>query len=696
MAREAVLNQLVETLAVQRQQGLLWVPVFLGFGIWGYFELDHEPSIFLFRSSVIGAVLCLVYGFVSQRIVGTLGLMVGLVLLGFVLAIIRANTVAAPVLGWRYYGAVQGTVVAIDRSSSDKPRLTLADPQMGKISAARTPRFIRVSLHSDQTELPKPGARISIVASFSPPNGPSEPSGYDFQRRAWFHALGAVGYSRKPFTVLAEPVPSSFRLRVFQARLALSSGLRAYMPAKEGGFAAAIIAGDRSFVDQGSLTHLRRANLAHLLAISGLHMGLMTGVVFALIRVGFALWPRVALRLPTKKIAAVCALGVGLSYLILSGSSVATQRAFVMVAMMLGAILVDRPAISLRAVALAAVIILTFWPENLLEPGFQMSFAATTALVVVFRGIKSVDWWRALQQGRWRYIHPLIGLVGSSLVAGAATAPFAAYHFNQVAHYGLIANVISLPLMSLVVMPCAVLAAVLWPVGLQGVALWGMAQGISAILYMAKWVSGLGGAVSLVPQSAPFALMVFVVGALLLILLKHKSRLLGVVLILIGAALWGQGQRPEVLVTGNGRLVGILQSGERVLNRTRGNGFAARSWMENDGLEFSQATSAAAFDRSDDDRFGVSIGEASLFYIWGKALNPYDLDDLCHDHQVVIAPQWWEWVDGSCEFWGARRLRYDGALAFTATDQGLKIQTARQITGRRLWNTYKLRKERGI
>ena len=696
MAIEAVQIRLAETLAVQRQQGLLWVPVWMGFGIWCYFELANEPSVNAFRISALLCVIMFGCGLVCKSTFSMFPTVIGLILLGFVLSIIRTETVSGPVLGWRYYGPVEGTVVAIDRSSSDKPRLTLKNPSMGKISAPRTPLYIRVSLHSDQETLPKPGARIAITGSFSPPNGPSEPNGYNFQRRAWFQTLGAVGYSRKHYTFISEPTSSDWRLWVFRARLAVSAELRKHMPVKEGGFAAAIIVGDRSFVNQTSLIHLRRANLAHLLAISGLHMGLMTGVVFALVRVGLALCPRLSLRLPVKKIAAVCAIFVGLSYLVLSGASVATQRAFVMVAMMLGAILVDRPAISLRAVAMAAIIILTIWPENLLEPGFQMSFAATIALVVVFRGLKDVAWWKAMYHGPWRYFQPLIGLIGSSLVAGAATAPFSAYHFNQVAHYGLIANVISLPLMSMAVMPCAVLAFVLFPVGLHGVALWGIGKGIAAILAVAAWVSGLGGAVSLVPQPPPFSLMVFVLGAVLIILLRDRMRWFAAPLIIISIVLWGQSNRPDVLVTGNGRLVGILDDGTRVLNRKRGNGFAARSWLENDGLLFDQKKNASLFDAPNVDRFVQAVGDDRIFYLWGKKLDPYKLDDLCREYEVLIAPQWDERVDGKCAFWGKKRLRYDGALSFNAGAEGLQIKTARQEGGRRLWNSYRLRKARGI
>jgi competence protein ComEC len=345
---------------------------------------------------------------------------------------------------------------------------------------------------------------------------------------------------------------------------------------------------------------------------------------------------------------------------------------------------------------MAAIIILTIWPENLLEPGFQMSFAATTGLVVVFRGLKDVRWWQAMYHGRWRYIQPVIGLLGSSLVAGLATAPFAAYHFNQVAHYGLIANVISLPLMSLAVMPCAVMAAVLWPLGLHGIALWGMGQGIAAILAVAAWVSGLGGAVSLIPQAPPYSLMIFVLGAMLIILLRDRMRWVAAPLIVTSLILWGQGTRPDVLVTGNGRLVGVLDDGKRALNRKRGNGFAARTWLENDGLLFDQKKNAALFAAPNVDRFIHAVGDDLIFYLWGKKLDPYELDDLCREYTVLIAPQWDENVGGECEFWGKKRLRYDGSLSFAASKDGLEIKTARQEGGKRLWNSYRLRKVRGI
>ncbi|KKK80916.1 hypothetical protein LCGC14_2818710, partial [marine sediment metagenome] len=216
----------------------------------------------------------------------------------------------------------------------------------------------------------------------------------------------------------------------------------------------AILTGDRSGMGRDTLQALRDSNLAHLLAISGLHMGLLTGVVFSALRFALALIPALALGHPVKKYAAVGALLAGAGYLALSGGNVATQRAYIMVAVVLGAVLLDRRALTLRGVALAATIVLVLRPEALTGPGFQMSFAATTALIAVFRLMRDSGGPRAP-----RLLQPVLALVVSSGVAGAATAPIAAAHFNQIAKFGLVANLLSVPLMGTLVMPAAVLAA---------------------------------------------------------------------------------------------------------------------------------------------------------------------------------------------------------------------------------------------
>ena len=428
---------LVDAWLTQRGHLFAWAPLCLGLGVGIYFSLGWEPGLAHY-AALLGLILI---GLVLTRWLGLWAPFVWavvLVALGLCLAGARAHQMAEPVIGWRYYGPIEGRIVDMDRSASDALRLTLDQVVLDDVRPSRTPARVRVSLHGQQGFItPEPGMVVILTGHLSPPGGPVEPGGFDFQRHAWFQGLGAVGYTRTPVLTLEPPGEG---LWMFKARMGLSDRVQAGLPGEAGAFAAAIMSGDRSGMGQETLRALRLSNLAHLLAISGLHMGLLAGFVFAAFRVGFSLIPAVGLRVPAKKISALGALAVAAVYLGLSGGNVATERAFVMAAVALVAVMADRRVLSLRAVAVAAVIVLVLRPEALLGPGFQMSFAATTALVAVFGWLRDA---RVPLGPKW--LRPVVAVVVSSAVAGAATAPVAAAHFNQFAHYGLVANLLSVP-----------------------------------------------------------------------------------------------------------------------------------------------------------------------------------------------------------------------------------------------------------
>ncbi len=673
-------------LFAQRHRFALWVPVWLGVGISIYFAIRFEPDFNLILS-VLGICLCLVL--VTNLLPETLRVLVWVpifIAFGFLLAVARSHAVDAPKLGWHYYGPIEGTISHLDRSTSDKPRVTLIHPTLSKISAARTPDRIRVALHSKIAGTPlTPGARIMVTGSLSAPAGPVEPGGFDFQRKAWFDGLGAVGYSRNP-PMLAEPAnPNTFKLRLFAFRMWMSGHIQKQVEGQSGAFAAAIITGDRSQIDPNLLTDLRQSNLAHLLAISGLHMGLLTGFIFGFVRFGIAAIPVLAVRWQAKKIGAVIALVAGLAYLMISGANIATQRAFVMVAVMLIAILLDRPAITLRAVAIAATIILVARPESLTQPGFQMSFAATTALVATFEALNKSPMWHGLNRGRFRFLSPVFSLVIASAIAGVATAPFSAFHFNQTAQYGLLANLLSVPVMGVLVMPAAVIAAVLSMIGLQGPAFWVMGKGIEWILGVANFVSGLEGAVIRFASTSSAILGLFTFGALVLILIQGRGRLVGIGLSAIALGLWSQSDRPQMLITDNGRMVGIETGKGRALSRDKGNGFAAKTWLENDGDGAIQSAAAArmAFDKS---QWRYDIVGQSVYYVWSKSPDPEVLRTACVEHALLISPQIKDRVEGPCHQVNQISLRDGGAVAVWATPQGLKLQSAKDVSGHRIWN----------
>ncbi|MEM0946568.1 MAG: ComEC/Rec2 family competence protein [Pseudomonadota bacterium] len=669
------------------QRGALfpWVPVAFGIGIGAYFALRFEPGPGLWLLAAALSILllggCLRFGQARPLLIALL-----LILAGLGAAALRTELVAEPVLGFRYHGAIEGRVIAIDRSASDKMRLTLDRVVLERVDPKRTPSRVRVSLHGLQGFVtPEPGLTVILTGHLAPPEGPVEPGGFDFQRQAWFKRLGAVGYTRTPVLALAPAEEGRAGLAVHRLRMRISAAVQNALPGRAGAFAAAITTGDRSGMDAETLEDLRKSNLAHLLAISGLHMGMLTGFVFSAVRYGLALIPWVALHWPLHKIGAVAALGSGAVYLALSGGSVATERAYIMVAVMLAAVLFDRRALTIRAVALAALIVLTLRPEVLAGPGFQMSFAATTALIAVFGALRDTNLWRWHPAFRW-----VIALVVSSAIAGLATAPVAAAHFNRVPHYGLIANLLSVPLMGAVVMPAAVLAAVLAPLGLGWVGLAIMRPAIEWILGVAQWVAALDGAVSHVASPPPLVLPVLALGSLFVLLWQGRARWAGALVGVAALSLWALTERPDVLVTGDGGLIGVMTSDGRALSKSRGGGFSARSWLENDGDAADQIVAAGrpGFDGVPGNLV-TSVDGVRIAHVSGRGAEASAIA-ACANADLVIAALDRAALgsDPDCSAIDREFLRAMGPLALYVDDDRIRFVTVRQTTGTRRWSRW--------
>lgn len=663
---------------IDAQRGHLfpWVPVCVGLGIGAYFALPKEPPMAVWAA--LGGLLVLGAALLQRRAARhPLALAVLLAVAGLCLAGARAHLVAAPKLAFRYYGPVEGRIVRIDRSASDAVRLTLDRVVLSDTVPARTPARVRVSLHGEQRFIvPRPGLTVILTGHLSPPAGPVEPGGFDFQRLAWFLRLGAVGYTRSPVLALGPPGRA---LPVERLRMRISSAVRAKMDGEAGAFAAAITTGDRSDMGRATLEALRDANLAHLLAISGLHMGLLTGFVFSALRLGLAAVPYLALHAPTKSWAAAGALAAGAVYLALSGGNVATQRAFVMMAVVLCAVMLGRRALTLRAVAVAALIVLALRPESLTGPGFQMSFAATTALVAVFGALRDGSWQRLP-----RWLRPPLAVALSSAVAGAATAPFAAAHFNQIAQYGLLANLLTVPLMGAVVIPAAVLAACLWPFGHSWIGLSLMEPPVAWILAVAQLVAERPSALIHVPAPGPHVLPLLSLGLLWLALWQGRMRIAGALPALAALLLWAQTERPDLLIASDGRLAGLMTPEGRALSKAKGGSFVASIWLENDGDPADQKTAAARPGFSGDRSalaFDISGNPAVLLGGRGAAGRA---ERHCNEAVLVILPAESK-ASGDCRIVDRTVLTERGSLAIHAADGLLQMTGALDRAGTRLW-----------
>ena len=622
--------------AARRGGWLLGAPVALGAGIGLWFVLPNEPGVFVYAGGAVALILgALLFwrGWRAGRVgMAGCGFAVTLLALGFELAGLRAHALAAPVLGFRYYGPVEGRVIALDRSSRDRLRLTLDQLVLRDLAPERRPARLRVAL--ERPELAAgvvPGQRVMLTALVSPPAGPAEPGGYDFRRNAWFDRLGAVGFARTPVMTVAPPDPGDRLLAGHRLRMRLSAAMQAAMPGQPGAVAAALMTGDRSGISEATNAAMRAANLYHIVSISGLHMGMLTGFVFAMLRYGLALAGPLALYWPAKKIAALVALAAASLYLWISGAEVATERAYVMVAVMLLAVLADRRAISLRSVALAALVILLRAPESLVSPGFQMSFAATVALILIYPpAARLVAGWPAL-------LRPPALLVLSSLAAGLSTAPIAAAHFHRMAEYGLIANLAAVPVMGMVVMPAGVIAALLAPFGLAAPALWLMAEGTRWMIFVATTVAGWSGAVRVVSVPGPVVLPLLALGALIVILAQGRRlvQAAGVLACLTAFFLWRGAERPMVLIAETGELVGAMTPGGRALSKT-GAAFVAESWLEadGDGATAGVAAARAGFSGPKGQRH-INLAGWDIWHLTGKSA-PAHLAEICRPGALVV------------------------------------------------------------
>ncbi len=563
-----------------------WVPLLIGCGVGGWFALPTEPGLPLYAVAVALLALAVALRLWAPEVFHAPAIAVLCVAAGVLACGVRVQMVQAPMLDFRYYGPVTGRVVGIDRSQTDALRITLDQVWLDRVRDP--PERVRVALRSKTPgHAPLPGQIVMVTAHLAAPEGPVEPGAFDFRRMAFFDRLGAVGYTTAP-VMLWEPTAPGAR-PVDRLRSYLAAEMRAAMPGQDGAFAAGAMTGDRSGITADTVQALRDSSLAHLLAISGMNLAFLIAFIFGLIRYGLALVPPVALRVNTKKVAAAVSLAVAAFYLLLSGANVATERAFIMVSVMLGAVLLDRRALTLRSVAVAGTILLLWKPESLLDPGFQMSFAATVALIV---GFQAVD--RQVMRGRLSpWMLPVFTLVLSSLIGGFATAPFAAAHFNRFTDYGLLANLMTVPVMGAVVMPAGAMAALLAPFGLAALPLWLMEMGSAWILFVAHWIAGLEGAVTAIAAPGPVVLPLIAAAGAWLTLGRGAWRWGALAPALLAVLLWGATARPVVLVSDDGALVGVMGPEGRALSAGRGAGFAAQNWLENDG-DLAPQTEAAS------------------------------------------------------------------------------------------------------
>jgi len=680
---------LIRRLEAEQERWFYWVPVLFGTGIAAYFLLPTEPRLV---TALALLALALVLRTVWRE--GTLAVVITGALLaaawGFVMAKVRTEWVRAPVLE-RQIGPVEvkGFVELVEPRTGRGERITLRVSSIAGLDKSATPYRVRVRTMARLPGL-KPGDAVRTKARLAPPAMPAIPGGYDFARAAYFLYIGGVGYSlqrAEPDATLGPP-PAWLRVAagIEAARQAIGARVTAGLAGETGHIANALITGERGGITERTNDAYRDSGLFHILSISGLHMVIMAGAVFWCLRLILAAIPPIALRYPIKKWAAVGAAVAALGYLLISGSAFATVRSYLMISVMFLAVLLDRPAVALRNVALAALMILIAYPESLFDIGFQMSFAAVVALVSAFEVIRD-RYERGERPGR--VLHVLLffgGIILTTLIASLAVAPFAAFHFHKSQQYAIIGNLIAIPICNVVVMPAALAVLIAMPLGLEWLPLQIMGLGVDAMTWCARLVAAIPGAVGRMPAMPGYAFGAMVAGLLWLALWHTRWRLLGLGGIVAGIAAAPMLEHPDLIVGNDGALVAARrQDGTLSAMPARGSTFELQRWLEHDGdARAPKAVAAGEGYRCDAAGCTVKVKDKLV----AIALHPSALVDDCASAQLLVLrwpkPQGCAAKGRVIDFFD---LRYQGTHAvYIGAGGRIRVESVGSARGVRPWS----------
>jgi competence protein ComEC len=574
------------TREIEQRRLFPWLAVSFGLGIVLFFQAE-QPALW----APLGAMaLCCAAAMWLRHNLLALSILVGLAsaFAGFTSGVIRTRSVAAPVLTRIVIAPVSGFIEAVEERQEGR-RILLRVFNLQGVAETERPQLVRVSIRKGEGLAA--GQFIAGTARLLPPPQPAWPGGYDFARDAYYKGIGAVGSFTGAVRRLEPPVSPGWPLwlaaRVDEARNALTQRIATSIGGAAGGVGAALVTGKRGLIGEPTNDVLRAAGIYHIVSISGLHMVLAAGTFFWIVRALLALSPHLALLWPVKKIAAIIGMLGATAYCVFSGSDVATERSLIMTLVMFGAVLADRPALSMRNLSIAAVIVLAREPEALLGPSFQMSFAAVAAMMTL---VPLMQWRRVeTAPATWPekalawVARSALGLVTTTLVASLATAPFAAYHFQSLNPYGLVGNALALPLVSLVVMPAAVLGVLAYPFGLDAPIWKIMGLAVAKVLDVSSWVGGFSGSTVVVPALGMDALALLSAGLLVLTLPASRLRWLALIPAGAGLAFAATAHRYDIYVDRDGTGAAIRNSRGDLTLVGKPSGFVVEQWLRADG-----------------------------------------------------------------------------------------------------------------
>jgi len=678
-------NFLVSSFFNDFQRWPLWLPVFLGLGIVLYFNLPIEPPLSWAFGGLVFFTLSLWR--IRLQTLRLLFLSLGLIALGFSAALLRTHFLNTEMLHYPLpILLLEGRVTHVELKPTKKGSLyqRILLTNLRAETQEKLPQKIRLTIKGKRDHL-WPGQVIRLQAKLNPVNEPSLPKGFDFRRQAYFNGIGATGFALSvPKIVESSP---SWRNLLEKRREEITAHFVTHMPPPLGAVAAALITGDKAAIPEEVRENFINSGLAHILAISGLHLTIIAGIVFMIIRRGIALIPPLCLAYNSKKIAAIGTILMTLLYLVLSGFGIPAQRAFIMITGVMGAILIDRTALSMRTVALAAFIVLLTTPEALLGPSFQLSFAAVIALIAGYEALKNpVAHW-VVQGGIFRKLFAYGGgLVFTSLLATMATLPFTIYLFHRFSLHAIEANLVAVPLTSLVIMPIALLTCLLTPLGLGDGPLRVFEHALNLLIHIAATVSSWHGANIWVAHPPVISFVMVVAGGLWLCLWQQPWRGWGLLPMGIGFLAAFGGELPHLLIDGQGKLVALYDGRTLHVSSTRKGKFTAETWQK-----YLAAQEVKAL-HCEEGVCRASFQNTPIFISYDKEKQPCEKDALL----IRLEPSQKTCPEAALTLDWYNLWRH-GGYAVWFTPEGFRLEKVREFQGDRPWTRKAIhRKDRPI
>lgn len=673
-----MIKVLLSNISKEAESLFYWIPVAIGLGIIFFFQLPFDPDPNIAIAATISTIL-ITYLLRKFYIPYTIALAILFFVLGYSAAQYRAISLDAPKIKEKIEDIwIEANISEITYFDNGR-RLILENIDSDDLLSYETPLKIRVNTRSDVSSF-QIGDRVLLKASLMPPPEPMIPNGFDFSYYLYFKQIGAIGFAKSRIILLDENTKNSFENYVNKLRKAIADRISSQIENPFAAIANGMMVGDASQINKDDFDIIRVSGIAHIIAISGMHIVCVVGMVFFATRFLLTRFSDFALRYNVKKVSALIAIIFSFIYLLISGSPVSAQRAFVMSSLVLSAIVFDRNSTPMRSIAISAIIILLITPEALMGASLQMSFAACVALIASYE--VSTKFF-AHKFGRSFIAKSTIYITSvtfSTLVAGAATAPFIIYHFNQFSTYSILANILCVPLSDFFIMPFGMISMLLMPVGLDFITLKPMEWGLIAMFNYAKYISELPNASFFIPSFTSYGMSFVIVGGLVLCFLSTRLRYAGLIAIVIGFTTLKDVRKPDIAIDKSGKFFVIKDEKDNLyFSAKRIPKFAKGAWMQNLGINDFQTINE--LNSCDENSCYISNANSkSAYVVFGE------VQHQCKDADVVLNLSNQEYKCSNSKVIKKADLIEKGGHLIWLLKDGIKIKTVLENRPKRIWN----------